>query len=89
MAAEFLKEIASARLPKVTYRPKEIRSIKALSDAGMVIALFSNRDGYGEIPYAQVVALTEQGHRELLDCRVTPLAPRSAPATDASATGIR
>ena len=30
MTPEFLKDIASDRLPRITYRPKEIRAIKAL-----------------------------------------------------------
>lgn len=69
MKKDFLAEIAAARLPKMTYRPKEISAIKALAEAGLLIASFSERDGYGEIPYAQVIAVTEQGHRWLRDGR--------------------
>ena len=73
MTPEFLKDIASNRLPRITYRPKEIRAIMALIDAQLVIAMVSERDGYGEIPYAQVVAITEEGRRRLLNGEEAPL----------------
>lgn len=67
MTSQFLKDVAAERLPKLSYRPAEMRAIRELSRAGLVIARFADRDGYGEIPYAQVLAITEKGHRELLE----------------------
>jgi hypothetical protein len=78
MTPEFLKDIASDRLPRITYRPKEIRAIKALIDAQLVIGMVSERDGYGEIPYAQVIAITEEGRRKLLIGEEAPLPTQPA-----------
>ena len=44
----------------------------------MIIARFADRDGYGEIPYAQVIAITEKGHRERLEVDIR------RPATEAA-----
>lgn len=69
MAVEYLKEVASAPLPRVAYRKKEIDSIRLLRAAGLVIAQIPEDVGPGEVPYAKVVAVTEEGHREMLDIR--------------------
>ncbi|MGJ7523673.1 hypothetical protein ACSFA0_24575 [Variovorax sp. LT1P1] len=78
MTSHFLKDVAAERLPKMSYRPAEIRAIRELSRAGLIIARFADRDGYGEIPYAQVIAITEKGHRERLEVDIR------RPATEAA-----
>lgn len=69
MAMEFLKEVASAPLPRIAYRKSEIDCIRVLRAAGLVIAQIPEETAPGEIPYAKVVAVTERGHREMLDIR--------------------
>ena len=69
MAVEYLKEVASAPLPRVAYRKKEIDSIRLLRAAGLVIAKIPEEGVPGEVPYAKVVAVTEKGHREMQDIR--------------------
>lgn len=85
MSTSFLKEVAAERLPKLCYRAADIVAIKALSESGMVIAHFSDRNGYGEIPYAQVVAITEQGYREVHERQDIPL---QVPQAHSALTGL-
>lgn len=84
MSTELLKEVAADRLPRLFYRPKDIKNARVLREAGLVVALFSHRDGHGEIPYAEVLAITEKGHRQLTgrnEVLPVPQAPRASHAS--------
>ena len=69
MAMEFLKDVANAPLPRIAYRKGDIDCIRLLRAAGLVIAQIPDETAPGDIPFAKVVAVTEKGHREMLDIR--------------------
>jgi hypothetical protein len=69
MAMEFLKEVASSPLPRIAYRKGDIDCIRLLRAAGLVIAQIPNETKPDEIQFAKVLAVTEKGHREMLDIR--------------------
>jgi hypothetical protein len=62
MSVEFLRQIAATPLPKSFNAARDVEAIRILRQAGLVLALVDEPPERG----ARVLAITEEGNRELL-----------------------
>ena len=62
MSVEFLRQIAATPLPKSFNAARDVDAIRILRQAGLVLALVDEPPERG----ARVLAITEEGNRELL-----------------------